>query len=574
MDARGRPVTVALAGAGALAVAMGIGRFAFTPILPLMQQDAGLSIAAGGWLASANYLGYLLGATAAMVIRIPAAIAIRGGLVAIGLLTAGMGLEQRLVGWLVLRALAGFASAWVLISVSAWCLERLAPYGRPVLGGAVFAGVGGGIAVAGGSCLALMHVGAGSALAWLSLGALSLGVTGLAWRRLGAGDAPATGGGALSARGGLRWDAESVRLVCCYGVSGFGYIIPATFLPVMARQTVADPWVFGWAWPLFGATAAAATLAAAVARRVADNRRLWVLGHLVMALGVALPVVVPGIGGIMLAAACVGGTFMVNTMAGLEEAREVAGGHAPGLMAAMTASFALGQVAGPVLVSSLAGAGGDVSAGLLVAGVLLSASAWALHRGRTRMATSTRMPPLDPDVMTDAQRQAAAALAAGPRGGVRGPFVPLLRSPELLDRRQRVGEYLRYHSALPSRLSELVILVVAREWTQQFEWLVHVPLAGEAGLDREVVTALAEGRRPSRMAADEEVAYDFCDELLRRHGVSDPTYRRAVASFGEQGVIDILGIAGYFTTVSMVLNVAHTPPPDAAAVAPLRAFPL
>ena len=378
MEARGGPVAVTLAGLGALAVAMGIGRFAFTPILPLMREDGGLSVAAGGWLASANYLGYLVGAMSATAIRIRAGTAIRGGLVAIGLLTVGMGLERRLAGWLVLRALAGVASAWVLIRVSAWCLERLAPYRRPVLTGAVFAGVGAGIALAGGACLGLMHARAGSALAWVCLGALALGVTGLVWPRFGVADEPAAGD--RSTPRWPRWDAESLRLVGCYGVSGFGYIIPATFLPVMARQTVADPWVFGWAWPIFGATAAVATLAAAVAGRRVENRRLWILGHLVMALGVTLPVLVPGIAGVMLAALCVGGTFMVNTMAGLEEARQVAAGDAPGLMAAMTASFALGQIAGPLLVSRLAG---DVSAGLLIAGVLLAASAWMLHfRGR------------------------------------------------------------------------------------------------------------------------------------------------------------------------------------------------
>jgi MFS family permease len=563
---------VALAGLGALAVAMGIGRFGFTPIFPLMQQDAGLSVAAGGWLAAANYVGYLAGAASALVIRIRARTAIRGGLVAIALLTAGMGLEHRLAGWLVLRALAGVASAWVMISVSAWCLERLAPHGRPMLSGVVFAGVGAGITLAGVSCLALMQTRAGASLAWATLGALGLGVTALVWPGFSTADAPLASD-AGCAPGAPRWDVDCLRLVCSYGVSGFGYIVPATFLPVMARQTVADPWVFGWAWPVFGITAAAATLTAGVARRAVGNRRLWVLGQLVMALGVTLPVLVPGIAGILLAAVCVGATFMVTTMAGMEEARAVAaGGGAVGLMAAMTASFALGQVAGPMLVSAMAG--GDFSVGLLLAGALLAGSAWTVHRRREIVDTSTRMLPLDPDAMTDAQRKAAAALTAGPRGGVRGPFVPLLRSPELLDRLQRVGEYLRYHTALPRRVTELVVLVVARDWTQQFEWLVHAPLAVEAGLDPAAVMDLAAGRRPSRIAEDEGIAYDLCDELLRRRGVSDATYRRAVATFGEPGVIDLVGIAGYFTTVSMVLNVAHTPAPVEAAATPLSSFPL
>jgi len=180
-----------------------------------------------------------------------------------------------------------------------------------------------------------------------------------------------------------------------------------------------------------------------------------------------------------------------------------------------------------------------------------------------------RMPPLPPEKMTDAQRKAAAELAAGPRGGVRGPFIPLMRSPELMDRLQRVGEYLRYHSTLPQKLNEFVMLITSREWTQQFEWAVHVPLVIKAGLKPEIVKALADGRRPSGMADDEEIVYDFCRELFLTHGVSDTTYQRAVGKFGEQGVIDMLGVLGYFTTLSMVMNVAHTPPPADSTVAPL-----
>ena len=189
------------------------------------------------------------------------------------------------------------------------------------------------------------------------------------------------------------------------------------------------------------------------------------------------------------------------------------------------------------------------------------------------MASTDRMPPLDPKTMTPAQAKAAQALAAGPRGGVKGPFIPLLRSPELMDRLQKVGEYLRFHSALPGRISELVILAVARQWTQQFEWFVHVPLALDAGVKRETLASLAEGRRPEAMATDEEIAYDLCDELVRNKGVAEATYRRAVQQFGEQGVVDMLGLLGYFTTVSMVMNVARTPPPANDRVTPLPLLP-
>jgi 4-carboxymuconolactone decarboxylase len=188
------------------------------------------------------------------------------------------------------------------------------------------------------------------------------------------------------------------------------------------------------------------------------------------------------------------------------------------------------------------------------------------------MSYVERMPPLDIARMTEAQRAAAAELAAGPRGGVKGPFIALLRSPELMSAMQKVGEYLRFRSSLEPRLSELLMLIVSREWTQQFEWSVHVPLALNAGVKRETVDSLAEGRRPAGMAADEALAYDFCTELAATHGVSEATYRHTVEQFGERGMIDILGVIGYFTAVSMVLNVAHTPPAGTAAI-PLPPLP-
>ena len=184
-----------------------------------------------------------------------------------------------------------------------------------------------------------------------------------------------------------------------------------------------------------------------------------------------------------------------------------------------------------------------------------------------------RMPPLTFEKMTSAQRKAADELTAGPRKGVKGPFVPLLRTPELMDRLQKVGEYLRFRSSLEPRIAELVMLIISREWTQQFEWGVHVPPAQKAGLAEEIIRAIGEGRHPPNMKSDEEVAYDFCDELLRTKGICDFTYKRAVTAFGEHGVIEMVGVAGYFTTVSMVMNVAHTPPPHDSGVSLLQPFP-
>lgn len=378
------PAAVALAGLTSLAVAIGIGRFAFTPILPMMQEDAGLSVVGGGWLASANYLGYLLGAGSAMVMRVRPAIAVRVGLVVIGLSTLGMGLEGRFAAWVVLRALAGIGSAWVLVFALTWCLERLAAVRRPLLNGVVFAGVGTGIAAAGGVCLVFMEVSASSAHAWTGLGMVSLAGTVLIWPTLGADDGAGVGAGRRTTARGRQWDSDSVRLVLCYGAFGFGYIIPATFLPVMARQMVHAPWVFGWSWPLFGAAAAVSPLAAAVWAPSVGYRDLWILGQLVMALGVALPIAWPAIGGVMVAALAVGGTFMVITLAGMQEARAVAGPRASGLMAGMTSAFGIGQIVGPLLVSFTVGADADFGRPLLVACLLLVASAYGLSRRRER----------------------------------------------------------------------------------------------------------------------------------------------------------------------------------------------
>jgi len=368
---------VAVAGLLALAVAMGIGRFAFTPILPMMQEDGGVSIAMGGWLASANYIGYLLGALSVMGLRIRATSAIRAGLLTIGLATLAMGLESGLAWWLALRAIAGVASAWVLINVSAWCLERLAALGRLGLINTVFSGVGAGIVLAGGLCLALMQVGAGSARAWTGLGAISLVLAIGIWPAFRPDASAAASPERLETRA-VAWDREAFRLVLCYGAFGFGYIIPATFLPVMARQVIRDPAVFGWSWPVFGAAAMGSTLAVAALRSFMSNRRLWIVSHVVMALGIALPVVWPSIVAIMLAGLLVGGTFMVVTMVGMQEARSVAGARATGLMAALTSAFALGQIAGPLVVSYVVAAGGGFSAALLVAGTVLLLSAYEL----------------------------------------------------------------------------------------------------------------------------------------------------------------------------------------------------
>jgi 4-carboxymuconolactone decarboxylase len=183
-----------------------------------------------------------------------------------------------------------------------------------------------------------------------------------------------------------------------------------------------------------------------------------------------------------------------------------------------------------------------------------------------------RMPEIPQEKMTDAQKQAAAELVAGPRGDVRGPFVSLLRSPEFMRRVQKVGEYVRYICPLEKRINEFAAIIAARHWSQQFEWWAHYRQAVAAGLKREIADAVGEGRRPVGMAEDEEVVYDLLTEVLNNKGASDATYARAVAKFGEQGVVDVLGIAGYYALLAMVMNVARTAVPEGSPL-PLAPLP-
>lgn len=348
---------LAFSGMVALAVAMGIGRFAFTPLLPMMQQDAGLPLAQAGWLAAANYLGYLVGAVAAGAIPLRAAAQLRLGLICVVVTTALMAIGQSWVAWATWRFLAGLASAVVLVSTASLCMGRLAALGQTSKAGIVFAGVGGGIALAGLLCMGLGLAQISSSTAWLITGLMALA-------------------GAVSARG--LWTAlppaiEGVpkpepappsppetavqllkrqwRLIACYGSFGFGYILPATFLPAQARQLVSDPAIFGLAWPVFGMAAALSTLITSRLLQTCSRRRIWVGAQLIMATGVLLPALWVSIASIVIAALCVGGTFMVVTMVGMQEAQARGGVHARALIAAITAAFALGQLVGPIFFS-------------------------------------------------------------------------------------------------------------------------------------------------------------------------------------------------------------------------------
>jgi 4-carboxymuconolactone decarboxylase len=208
---------------------------------------------------------------------------------------------------------------------------------------------------------------------------------------------------------------------------------------------------------------------------------------------------------------------------------------------------------------------------IVIAGKLAIAAAFVVASAAAQAAD--RFAVLTPDQMTPEQAKLLQALLAGPRGGgdaspaavsamlKRGPFNAWMRSPELGERLQKVGEYIRFNTSLPLRLNEFAILITARHWTSQYEWYAHLPLALKAGLDPKVAAELAVNKRPANMKDDEAAVYDFCTQLHRAKKVDDAAYKRAVALFGEKGVMDLIGVSGYYTAVSMTLNVAEVPVP-------------
>ena len=191
----------------------------------------------------------------------------------------------------------------------------------------------------------------------------------------------------------------------------------------------------------------------------------------------------------------------------------------------------------------------------------------------TAHAQTPRFKPLVESEMSEAQQKAARDIASGQRGRLNpdGPNALLLRSPELMGRTQRVGEYLRYNTSIPQRLNEFAILITARQWTAQVEWIAHHPLALKAGIDPAVAADLALGKRPTAMKEDEAIIYQFVKELHETKGVRDAAFKAVLDKFGERGVIDLIGLTGYYTMLAMVLNVAQQPLPGGVAP-PLQAL--
>jgi MFS family permease len=363
-----------------LAVAMGVGRFAFTPLFPLMVRDGLLSSEAGAMLAASNYLGYLVGALLAARIRVKSATLLTLGLLSTVAVTAAMGWTLSVPAWAILRFVAGVMSAWTLVATSAWGLGWLASLGRPQLAGIIFSGVGLGIAAAGLFCLVAAGPEVSSLGMWVKLAFLAgiVALLPLAVSRsqplpvaaIRTTASPVPSPHPPSNTGGL---------IVCYTLFGFGYILPATYLPALARQLVDDPQVFGWAWPLFGTAAALSTVVVAYGLKRANRLSVWAASHFLMAVGVLLPSIWPSLRSVSMAALLVGGTFMVITMIAMQEARTRAEGNATVILGQMTAGFAFGQLMGPVASAAIGSFTVDYSSALnytlqlSAAGLFLSA---------------------------------------------------------------------------------------------------------------------------------------------------------------------------------------------------------
>lgn len=333
---------------------MGIGRFAFTPLMPLMLRDGIIDIATGTEWAAANYVGYLIGALSASRFGKNMRLGMLLGLVGIGITTLGIVLVDATFVYLgaMLRGAAGIFSAWVLVCASSWCLNALAAQKASKHGSWIYTGVGLGITLTG--VLTWLGGEQSASSLWLELGALACVGTGLAMvcmkNRSSVVNAPVPATTSTSVSEGQQGNAA---LVICYSTFGFGYIIPATFLPTMARQLSSDPQIFGLTWPIFGL--AAAVSVAVVSRWMSGwtRARVWALAQGCMALGTLLPLFVNSLWSIAVCAVLVGGTFMVATMAGLQLARERMSANPTELLGRMTAGFATGQIIGPLVVRAI-----------------------------------------------------------------------------------------------------------------------------------------------------------------------------------------------------------------------------
>ena len=400
-------MSVALAGMASLAVAMGIGRFAFTPLMPIMLAEGSIDLRQASWLASTNYLAYLIGALLCTVQPwiwsrfhgLPAlgyAGLVRGALFATAIVTAAMALP--LPGtWAALRFAAGVASALALVFTAGWSLSRLARAGRPALGGVVFAGPGVGIIGSGLLGTGLVAWDWSAAAGWLGLAVLALTLT-LAVRGVFRGGDERLAGlrsheplSAREAAAAPRFGMEAVLHALAYGLAGFGYIITATFLPVIARAAIPQSALIDLFWPLFGAGVVAGALAATRIGANHDRRSVLAAAYAVQAVGVATSLWLPNAFGFAFGSLLVGFPFTAITFFAMQEARRLRGGTAASYMGLLTASYGIGQVVGPALVAMLVARSASPAAGFTSALMLAVA---ALVAGMVLYLAMARARPL------------------------------------------------------------------------------------------------------------------------------------------------------------------------------------
>ncbi|CAD6561030.1 hypothetical protein LMG27952_07323 [Paraburkholderia hiiakae] len=371
-----------------LAVALGVGRFAFTPLLPLMLHGGALDLRHGGWLASLNYAGYFVGAISCVALRMAPARIVRAGLVATVLLTLAMGLTEQFWIWAVVRFLAGAVSAWTFVFASQWGLRRLAQLGANAWGGVIYTGPGVGIIATG--LFVSAAGGLGARTGWIGFGLISALLAVVVWPTFGEDMralAPRAAASAASTKSTMAHEAreggraDAFWLVLLYGVPGFGYIITATFLPVIARHALpgsAWPDLF---WPMFGAALIAGALLAARFPLHWDNRLMLAGAYVLQAVGIALGIVWPNAAGFSFGSVLIGLPFTAITLFAMREARLLRGEHAAALMGYATAAYGIGQIAGPLVAAPLAASTGSFSPSLwLAAGALVAGAIGLLWR--------------------------------------------------------------------------------------------------------------------------------------------------------------------------------------------------
>ncbi len=383
-----RPLVVALAGTLSLAIAMGIGRFAFTPLMPMMLTDGLLDIVAASWLASVNYFGYLVGALLCTFqpalwqrlslppLRLSAVL--KAALLVTCLLTAMMAWHEP-GAWPWLRFLAGVASSLGFVFTSAWCLGHLARLKAPQAGGIVYAGPGVGIAVSGLLATAMVQSGWSSASGWLAFGVLAVLLTCAVWPVFGHDEALPAAAAQQAAGTAARGPAEKIALTVAYGLAGFGYIITATFLPVIARAALPGSVWLDLFWPILGiGVAVGAVIASRIPAHI-DQRLLLIGCYLMQAAGVMMGEWLPTLAGFALGSILVGLPFTAITFFAMQVGRKLHPQSAAAIIGLLSAAFALGQIVGPPVAATLLARAPDHATGfdwaLSVAALTLVAGA-------------------------------------------------------------------------------------------------------------------------------------------------------------------------------------------------------